>query len=74
MEALVPLLVLVLFSLLAFRFGHDSRPNARSQERKFADAGFLIDNETTTVMPDAPASATPPASESGGRAYGFRTG
>jgi hypothetical protein len=33
MEALVPLLMLVLFSALAFRFGHDSRPNARSQEK-----------------------------------------
>ena len=74
MEALIILFLLALFLLLAFRFGHDSRPNVRSQEENLANAGFLIDNATITVMADAPTSATRTTAEFTGRAFGLRAG
>ena len=74
MEVLVIPFLLVLFSVLAFRFGYDSGPHVRSQEEDMANAGFQIDDVTISVMPDPPTSAASPASKSGGRAFGLRTG
>ncbi|MDQ3655101.1 MAG: hypothetical protein M3457_08490 [Chloroflexota bacterium] len=74
MEALIILFLLVLFPLLAFRFGHDSRPHVRSQEENLANAGFLIDDGTITVMADAPTSVTRTTAKFAGRAFGLRTG
>jgi hypothetical protein len=74
MEALIIPFLLVLFALLAFRCGHDSRPTIRSQEERLADAGFLFDRETTSVMPDAPTAATSLACNVGGRVAGLPTG
>ena len=52
MEALVGLLLLLLFSFLAFRYGHNSLPGIDSPEERLASAGFRDDRETTTVGMD----------------------
>ena len=74
MEAVIIPVVLVLFSLLAIRHGHDSRPRAWSQEESLANSGFRLDHETTSVFPDAVASASAGASKSAIRVFRLRTG
>jgi hypothetical protein len=74
MEALIILFLLILLATIALRFGHDSRPHVHSHEENLANAGFLIDDATITVMADAPSSATSTATTLAARAMRLRTG
>ncbi|HYI25995.1 MAG TPA: hypothetical protein VD767_11340, partial [Thermomicrobiales bacterium] len=54
MEALVVLIVILLVSALAYRHGASSLPRIQSQEEAMANAGFLLDSQTLSVLPEGP--------------------
>jgi len=54
MEALIGLLLLLLFSFLAFRYGHNSLPGIGSPEARLAGDVFQVDRETSSVGTDEP--------------------
>lgn len=74
MDMLVFVVALVVLAVLASRIGHDSRPHVQSQEERLASAGFLIDHETTTVLPDTVTAVAASARKAAARAFGLRTG
>jgi len=58
MEALIAIIALVSFGLLAMRFGADSRPTIRSDEHRLALAGMVWD---AGARPTSPAADTLPS-------------
>ena len=54
MEALIGLLLLLLFSVLAFRYGYNSLPGIGSQGERLPSDGFQVDLDTRTVGTDDP--------------------
>lgn len=75
MEALIVLLLLFVFSVLAFRYGHDSLPRECSPEERLADAGFRVDDQTIAVGAELPGPVIAPVVPGGpfGQAPGSRT-
>ena len=54
MEAfIIPIVLLIVLAVAALRFGHDSRPGMASHET------HMVDHDTLSVYPDAPAHAWP---------------
>lgn len=56
MEALIPLLALVAFAVLAMRYGADSRPAIQSHEQQLASSGLTWDPSSRSTEPSANAS------------------
>jgi hypothetical protein len=54
MEALIGLLLLLLFSFLAYRYGYNSLPGIGSQGEPPASDVFPVDRDTHTVGSDDP--------------------
>lgn len=52
MELLVFVLALAVLSVLAIRYGHDSRPGPESKEEALADLGLCPDEATPPQLAD----------------------
>lgn len=63
MEALIPIVVLVLVGLLALRFGADSRPTIHSAEHRLAATGMVWEAETHPTGPTVDTAAMSLASD-----------